>query len=140
MVCPTQVKKTRASSRCGTETHDKVVTPRALQHVCHELCGDGRATLVLLVLTRIGKKGDHGSNPPRAGNFARVNHDAELHERGIDRVAAGLDDVDVILADRLEDSDGRFANRVACNLRFRDWNTDSGKMESGAGNKAGEKV
>ena len=95
-----------------------MVTPRALQHVCHKLCGDGCATLVLLVLARIGIERNHGGNPLRAGNFARMNHDAEFYERGIDRVAAGLDDVDIILADRFEDSDRRFANRVACNFRF----------------------
>jgi hypothetical protein len=134
IVYPIHVKN-RASYRCGTETHNKVVTSRALQHVCYKLCGDGRATLVLFVLARIGEKGDHGGDPPRAGNFACVNHDAEFHERGIDRVAAGLDYVDVILADRFEDSDRRFANRVTCNLCFRYWKTDSGRWKVRSGTR-----
>jgi hypothetical protein len=100
------------------ETYDKMVAPRALQHVCDKLCGDGRATLVLLVLTRIGEEGDHGGDPPGAGNLACVDHDAEFHERRVDRVTSSLDDVDVIFADRFEDSDRRFTNRVACNRRF----------------------
>ena len=104
-----------------------MIAPRALQHVRHKLRGDWCATLVLLVLAGVGKEGDHGGDPPRAGNLARVNHDAEFHERGIDRVATGLNDVDVIFADGFEDSDGRFANLVACNRRFRDWKTDSGR-------------
>ncbi len=58
-----------------------------------------------------------------------MNHDAEFHERGVDRVAASLDDVDVILTDRFEDSDRCFANRVACYPRFRDWETDSGRWK-----------
>lgn len=99
-------------------TYDEMVAPRALQHVCHKLCGDGSATLVLLVLAGVGIKGDHGGDPLRAGNLACVNHDAEFHERGIDIVAAGLDDVDVIFTDGFEDSDRRFANRVACDPRF----------------------
>jgi hypothetical protein len=129
--------KNRASYRCGTETHDKVVTPRALQHICHKLCGDGRTTLVFLVLARVGKEGNHGGNPLRAGDFARVNHDAEFYEGGIDRVAASLDDVDVIFADRFEDSDRRFTNRVARNLRFRDWKADSERWKARRGARRG---
>lgn len=94
-----------------------MVTPRALQHVCHKLCGDRCATLILLILARIGEEGNHGGDPPCAGNLACMNHDAEFHEGGIDRVAAGLDDVDVIFANRFEDSDRRFTNRVACDPR-----------------------
>ena len=101
-----------------TRTYDEVVAPRALQHVCHKLRGDWRATLVLLVLARIGEEGDHSGDPLSAGNLACVNHDAKFHERGVDRVAASLDNVDIIFADRLEDSDRRFTDRGACDLRF----------------------
>lgn len=132
--------KNRASYRCGTETHNKVITPRALQHVCHKFCGDRRATFVLLVLACIGKEGYHGSDPLRASNFACVNHDTEFHERGIDIVAASLDDVDVILADRFEDSDRCFTNRVACNSRFRDWKTDSGRWKVRRGTRRARRM
>jgi hypothetical protein len=131
IVCSIHIR-TRASSY-GIKTYDKMVASGALQHVCHKLCGNGCATLVLFVLARVGKEGNDSGDPLSAGNLARVNHDAEFHERGIDRVAAGLDDVDIIFADRFEDSDSRFTNRVACNPRFRDRKTDPGRWHATRG-------
>ena len=102
-----------------------MVASRLLQHVCDEFGGDRRSTLVLFVLAGIGKEGDNCSNPFRARNFAGMDHDAELHERGVYLAAPGVYDIDVILADGLGDAHVRFAN-----AGFRDRGSGDGDAET----------
>lgn len=96
------------------ETHDNVVASRLLKHVGDQFGGDRRPTLVFLVLARIGEEGDDGGNSLRARDLAGVDHDTELHESGVDLAAASVDDIDVILADRLCDPHVGFANAGLC--------------------------
>lgn len=74
----------------GVQVHgDDVVAARRLQHVGHELGGDGRARLVLFVLARVGEVGDHGGDAPRGGGAAGVDDDEELHEAVVDVAGGG---------------------------------------------------
>lgn len=65
-------------------THNDVVSATALNHVRDQLGRDGRPTLVLAVLPCIRKKRDYSRDAFGAGDFAGVNHDAELHKRRVD--------------------------------------------------------
>ena len=107
------------------ETHDNVVASRLLEHVGHQLCGYRRSTLVLFVLTCVGEERDDGGNSLCAGDLAGVDHDTELHQRGVDLAAAGVDDINVILADGLCDANVGFAN-----AGFRDCGSGHGYAET----------
>ena len=82
-----------------------MVAAGLLQHVRDELRGDGSAALVLLVLTGIGEQGDDRGNALRARDFAGVDHDTDLHEGSVYLATPRVDDVDVVLANRLGDAD-----------------------------------
>jgi hypothetical protein len=107
------------------ETHHNVVASRFLKHVCDEFGRDRRPTLVLFVLARIGEEGDDGRNPLCAGDLTGVDHDAKLHEGGVYLATAGVDDIDVILADGLGDAHVGFAN-----AGFRDRGSCNGDAET----------
>jgi len=87
-----------------------VVASRLLKHVGDQFGRDRRSTLVLLVLARIGEEGDDGCYPLRARNLAGVDHDTEFHERSVHLATPGVDNIDVILADRLCDAHVGFTN------------------------------
>lgn len=87
-----------------------MIASSLLNHVRHELCGNGGSTLVLLILPRIWKKRYNGSDPLCTGNLAGVDHDAELHERSIDLTTTRIDDVNVVLSNRLRDAYIRLAD------------------------------
>lgn len=107
------------------ETHHNVVASRLLEHVGDQFGGDRRPTLVFFVLARVREEGDDGGNPLRARNLAGVDHDAELHERRVDLATASVDDIHVILADRLCDAHVRLAN-----AGFRDRGPRDGDAET----------
>jgi hypothetical protein len=66
-----------------------MVASRGLQHIRNQLRRDGRPRLVLLVLSRIGEVRDHSCDAARAGGFARVDHDEELHKAVVDLARSG---------------------------------------------------
>lgn len=74
---------------------DYVITSGCLQHVCDQLCGDGRAGFVFLVLAGVGKVGNHGGDATGRGGFASIDNYEEFHQAVVD-VAGGR---------RLEDKD-----------------------------------
>ena len=102
-----------------------MVTPSTLYHIRHQFRGDRRPTLVLLILPGIRKQGQYRSDPFCASDLASVDHYAELHECGVDRTAAGVDDVHIIFADRLGDADARFSDPAFRDLRFRQGEPDA---------------
>ena len=74
----------------GVQVHrDHVVAARRLDHVGHELRGDGGAGFVLLVLTCVGEVGDDGGDAACRGGLAGVDHDEEFHEAVIDVARGG---------------------------------------------------
>jgi hypothetical protein len=79
--------------------HDDMVTTGRLEHVRDELRGDGRAALVLFVLAGIRKQWEYRSDALCARDLARVDHDAEFHEPGVNLATRGVDDIDVVVAD-----------------------------------------
>jgi len=87
-----------------------VVASRLLKHVGDQFGGDRRPTFVFFVLARIGEEGDDGGYPFRAGDLTGVDHDTEFHESSVDLAAASVDDIDVILPDRLCDAHVGFTN------------------------------
>ena len=102
-----------------------MVTPRLLQHVRHKFGRDGCTRLILLVLARVREEGDYCSDTPGTSDLACMNHNTELHERGIDLPAAGIDDVYVVLAHGLMDRDIRLANSTPAHVRAREWYTQA---------------
>ena len=80
----------------GVQVHgDDVVAPGRLQHVGHELGGDGSAGLVFFVLACVGEVGDDGRDAPGGGGLAGVDHDEEFHEAVVDIAGGGgLEDED----------------------------------------------
>ncbi len=73
-----------------------------LEHVGDEPPGDRLARPRLAVLPRVREPGDHGGDPLRRAELRRLDHQQQLHQVPVDRVAAGLDEEDVGAADRLE--------------------------------------
>lgn len=79
-----------------------MVTATLLNHIRNQLCSDRRAAFILLVLPSVGEKRYDSSDPFSTGNLAGVDHDTELHERCVDRLAgataASVDNVDIAFA------------------------------------------
>ena len=96
-----------------------------LEHIGDELGCDRRSTLILLVLTRVGEEGDDGGDSLCASDLTGMDHDTELHERGVDLTTAGVDDINVILTNGLGD-----ANVGLPNPRFRDRGSGNGYTET----------
>ena len=95
-----------------------MVAPGLLEHVGDELGRDRRAALVLLVLARVREEGHDGGDALRARDLARVDHDAQLHERRVDLAAAGVDDVHVVLAHRFAYAHRRLPYSITSHLGF----------------------
>ena len=79
------------------------------QHVRDKLGGDGVAALGLAVLPGIAEVGDDRRHAARGGALAGIDHDEQLHEAVIDRLAGGVDEEHVAAADGLVQRDGRLA-------------------------------
>ena len=60
----------------GVTTHNNMVASSFLDHIRDQFCSDRRSTLVLFILSRIWEKRNDCCNPHRAGNLARMDHDA----------------------------------------------------------------
>ena len=95
-----------------------MVAARLLQHVRHELGGDGGPALVLLVLAGVGEERDDGRDALCARDLAGVDHDAELHERGVDVAIAGIDDVHIVFAHGFRDPYRRLSNSITGHIGF----------------------
>ena len=104
-------------------THNDMVAARLLEHVGHKLGSDGSAALVLLVLTCVGEEGDNGGDSLRTRDLASVDHNAKLHERGVDLATAGVDDVDVVFAHRLYDAHMALADSTFRHFGAAEWDT-----------------
>jgi len=86
-------------------THDYVVTSGTLQHIRHQLCGNGGTTAFFLILACIWEKWYNGSYPLCTSDLAGMDHNTELHERSIDRTTSGVNNVNIVLSNRLCDPD-----------------------------------
>jgi hypothetical protein len=96
-----------------------------LNHIRHKFGGDGCATLVFLVLSSIREERDDGCYPFGAGNFAGMDHDAELHKSGIDCTTSSVDNIDVVLANRLRNSDTGFTYATSCDFGLGEGQTNA---------------
>jgi hypothetical protein len=76
-----------------------------LQHVGDESRRDRLARLGLPVLARIGEPGNHRRDPLGRRELRRLDHQQELHQVLVDRLAARLHEEDVGTADRLAIAD-----------------------------------
>lgn len=94
----------------GVKIHgDDVVAAGSLKHVGHELGGDRRTTLVLLVLARIWEVGDDGRDAPRRGGLAGVDHDEQFHQPIVDVIGPRrLQDEDILISYTFTDCDTGF--------------------------------
>ena len=68
---------------------DDMIASRRLQHIGHELCGDGSPGSILFVLARVGEVGDYGGDAAGGGGFAGVDYDEEFHEAVVDVARGG---------------------------------------------------
>lgn len=75
-----------------------MIATRFLEHVGHQLRCDGSPTLVLLILSRVGEKGEHRCYPLRACDLASMDHDTKLHKSCVDLPTSRVDNIDIILA------------------------------------------
>ena len=66
-----------------------MIASRRLQHVRHQLCRDGGARFVLLVLACVREVGDDGSDASCGGSLAGRENDEEFHEPVIDIARGG---------------------------------------------------
>lgn len=107
-----------------------MVTAAALKHIRHELRSYRGSTLVLLVLSCIWEKWQDGCDAFCACYLTCVDHDAELHQRGIDLAKASVDNVHVVFAYRLGDAYGGFAYAIPRHVRFGDGQSKSVRIES----------
>ena len=110
-----------------------MVASRFLEHVRHQFCRDRCATLVLFVLARIREQRDDGGDSLCAGNLASVDHDAQFHQGRVHGPAPRIDDVHVVLADGLCDTNIRLANAVSRQLCARDRCAEPGHGQSPRG-------
>ena len=115
-----------------------MVAPGLLEHVGDELGRDRRAALVLLVLARVREEGHDGGDALRARDLARVDHDAQLHERRVDLAAAGVDDVHVVLAHGLADAHVRLADPAASDFGLGELNAEPAARGQGQRRKQGQ--
>lgn len=113
-------------------THDDMVAARLLEHVRDELRGDGCAALVLLVLARVREEREDGGDALRARDFAGMDHYADLHERGVDLAAPGVDDVHVVLAHGLDHADLGLPDPAFRDVRLAQGDTEPADEERSA--------
>ena len=78
-----------------------MITASLLNHICDQLGSDGRPAFVFFILSCIWEERYYRRNPFCACNFTRMDHNAELHKRGIDGARASRDDIHIIFTDRL---------------------------------------
>ena len=82
---------------------DDVVAAGDGEHVGDELGGDGRPALVFFVHTGVRVARDDGGDAAGRSTLARGNENEKLHEVVVHVATGGLEDEDVLVADRLED-------------------------------------
>ena len=97
-------------------THDDMVTARFLNHISNKFGSNRCPALVFFVLPGIGKQRNDSSDSLCARNLAGMNHDAELHKSCVDSTTTGVDDIHIILAHRLLNSNLGLANAASSDL------------------------
>ena len=103
----------------GMEIHGQhAVGAGGGQHVGHQLGRNGVAALGLTVLTGIAEIGDHRRDAAGAGTLAGVDHDEQLHQAVVDRLAGGIDEEHVAAADGLIQGNAGLAVSEALDLRL----------------------
>ena len=74
-----------------------------------KLCGDRVTALGFTVLTGVAEIGDDGGHTAGRGPAHGVDHDQQLHQVVVDMVAGGLNDENILAANRLGHGDGALA-------------------------------
>lgn len=67
---------------------DDMVAASSLKHIGHQLGGDRRTALVLLVLASIREVGNDSGDAASGGSLASVDHDQKLHQPVVDIVGS----------------------------------------------------
>ena len=110
MLPPADKTRPEALNLRGVQIHSQhTVCARHGQQVGHQLGGDGVAALGLAVLARVAEVGNDGGDSSRARTAHGVDHDEQLHEVVVDRLAGGLYYKHVGAAYGLSQAEGYFS-------------------------------
>ena len=94
----------------GVKIHGQdPVSAGGCQHIGHQLCGDGIAALGLAILTGVTEVGDDGGYAAGGSPAAGVDHDQQLHQVIVYRLAGGLNQEYIRAADSFNQGNGSFA-------------------------------
>ena len=74
-----------------------------------KLGGDGVTALGFTVLTGVAEVGDDGSHTAGRRSAHGIDHNQQLHQVVVDMVAGGLNDENILAANRLRHGDGTLA-------------------------------
>ena len=88
---------------------EHAVSAGGLDHIRHQLGGNGIAALGLTVLPRVAEIGDDSRDAAGRGALAGVDHNEKLHEIVVHGLAGGLNEKNVAAADGFVDGHGDFA-------------------------------
>ena len=76
---------------CGVQVHSQdTVSAGSGDHIGNQLSGDGIAALGLTILTGVAEVGNDGGNTAGGSTAASVDHNQQLHQMVVDRLAGGL--------------------------------------------------
>jgi len=107
-----------------------MIAPSFLDHIRHQFCSNGCSTLVFFVLSRIWEQRNDCGNPLSARNLARMNHNAQFHERRVYGTASSVDNIDIEFSHRLCNSDIGLPDTTLCYIRLGKWNADAAEYKA----------
>ena len=106
-----------------------MVTSCFLDHICYKFCCDRRSTLIFFILPRVREERNDRCDTFSARNLARMNHNAKLHQRSVDRPTPSVDNIHILFSYRLYNGHIRFANATSSHLRFREGQTNANNVK-----------
>jgi hypothetical protein len=80
--------------------YNDMVASSGLEHIGDEFGSYWRAGFILLVLSRVRKTGDDGSDASRRGSSTGIYHYQQLHEMIVDIIRSSLQDENILISDR----------------------------------------
>ena len=95
--------------RCMQVHSQDAVSTGSGDHVGNQLSGDRIAALGFTILTGIAKVGDHGGNAAGRSTAAGIDHNKQLHQVIVDRLAGGLNQEHICATNCFKQGNSYFA-------------------------------